>query len=136
VGAASAVVGAGALVLPGTGPAQARPPEPGPAPSIPLEDPVSVAPPPGDGATPAPDTSRIAEDGIRPLQYWLDEYGVREAWAESTGEGVRIAVIDTGVDGSHQDLEGAVVAGTDVSGGGSADGQEGLGTEPDRKSVV
>lgn len=136
VGAASAVVGAGALVLPGTGPAQARPPEPGPAPSIPLEDPVSVAPPPGDGATPAPDTSRIAEDGIRPLQYWLDEYGVREAWAESTGEGVRIAVIDTGVDGSHQDLEGAVVAGTDVSGGGSADGQEGLGTEPEHGTLV
>jgi membrane-anchored mycosin MYCP len=73
VGAASAVVGVGALALPGTGPALARPPEPGPAPSIPLEDPVSVAPAPSDGATPAPDTSRIAEDGIRPLQYWLDE---------------------------------------------------------------
>lgn len=117
-----------------TGPAHARPGAP--APSIPIEDPVTVAPVPGEGATPAPDTSRIAEDGIRPLQYWLDEYGVREAWKESTGEGVRIAVIDTGVDGSHQDLEGAVVGGTDVSGGGAPDGQEGLGTEPEHGTLV
>lgn len=112
------------------GSAHARPPAP--APSIPIEDPVTAAP----GESPAPDTSRIAEDGIRSLQYWLDEYGVREAWKESTGEGARIAVIDTGVDGAHQDLEGAVVGGTDVSGGGAADGQKGLGTEPEHGTLV
>ncbi|MGQ1798115.1 S8 family serine peptidase [Kocuria oceani] len=112
------------------GPAHARPPAP--APSIPIDNPVTAAP----GESPAPDTSRIAEDGIRSLQYWLDEYGVREAWEESTGEGARIAVIDTGVDGSHQDLEGAVVGGTDVSGAGAADGQKGLGTEPEHGTLV
>ena len=134
LGAASAVLGAAALAVPDT--AHARPGLPGPAPSIPVDDPVGVAPGPGEEASPAPDTSRIAEDGIRSLQYWLDEYGVREAWAESTGEGVRIAVIDTGVDGSHQDLEGAVVDGTDVSGGGAPDGQEGLGAEPEHGTLV
>ncbi|MFI7482843.1 S8 family peptidase [Kocuria sp. M1R5S2] len=130
--AASALVGASALVLPGTEPAHARPARP--APSIPIENPVTA--PPGDAATRAPDTSRIAEDGIRPLQYWLDEYGIRDAWKESTGKGVRIAVIDTGVDGSHQDLRGAVVGGTDVSGGGAANGQEGLGAEPEHGTLV
>ncbi|MFI7580321.1 S8 family serine peptidase [Kocuria kalidii] len=134
--AAVPVLAVSALLLPGGGPAHARPEIPGPAPSIPLDDPATVAPVPGDGATRAPDTSRIAADGIRPLQYWLDEYGVREAWEESTGEGVRIAVIDTGVDGSHQDLAGAVVGGTDVSGGGAPDGQEGLGTEPEHGTLV
>ncbi|GEO95949.1 S8 family serine peptidase [Kocuria turfanensis] len=128
--AVCAVAGTAAAGTAVAGPVHARPPAP--APSIPIEDPVSPAP----GETPAPDTSRIAEDGIRSLQYWLDEYGVREAWKESTGEGARIAVIDTGVDGSHQDLEGAVVGGTDVSGGGAADGQEGLGTEPEHGTLV
>lgn len=134
MGAASAVVGAAALVPPGVGTAHAR--LPAPAPGLTIEDPVSVARGPGDGATPAPDTSRTTGDGIRSMQYWLDEYGIRDAWKESTGEGVRIAVIDTGVDGSHQDLEGAVVGGTDVSGGGAPDGQKGLGAEPEHGTLV
>jgi len=135
LGAASVLVG-GALVLPGAEPAEARPAAPVPAPSVPVDDPVTVAPTPPDGATPAPDTSRIGADGIRAQQYWLDEYGIRDAWKQSTGKGVRIAVIDTGVDGAHQDLEGAVVGGTDVSGGGAADGQQGLGAEPEHGTLV
>lgn len=58
----------------------------------------------------------------RDYQFWLEDYGVEEAWETSRGEGVTVAVIDTGVEGSHPTLEGAVVGGTDVSGGGNSSG--------------
>ncbi|WP_300342300.1 S8 family serine peptidase [Nesterenkonia sp.] len=61
-------------------------------------------------------------DMWRDYQYWLEDYGVRDAWETTRGEGVTIAVIDTGVDASHPTLEGAVVGGTDVSGGGDSEG--------------
>lgn len=58
----------------------------------------------------------------RDSQFWLQDYGVEEAWETTQGEGVTVAVIDTGVDGSHPALEGVVVGGTDVSGGGDSSG--------------
>lgn len=67
-------------------------------------------------------------DYIRDAEYWLDQYGITEAWETTTGEGVTIAVIDTGVDGSHPDLKGAVVGGADFSGLGSSNGQKPVGT--------
>lgn len=82
------------------------------------------------GAVPA------AADDIRFDQYWLDEYGVTEAWAASQGEGVTVAVIDSGVDGSHPDLLGAVIDGTDVSGAGGPTGQLGLGEVPSHGTLV
>ena len=59
---------------------------------------------------------------IRDQQFWLEDYGVTEAWETTHGDGVTIAVIDTGVDADHPALEGAVVGGTDVSGGGDGSG--------------
>lgn len=58
----------------------------------------------------------------RDYQFWLEDYGVEEAWETTRGQGVTVAVIDTGVDGSHPALEGAVAGGTDVSGGGDSEG--------------
>lgn len=57
-------------------------------------------------------------DEWRDQQYWLEDYGITEAWETTRGEGMTIAVIDTGVDSSHPTLSGAVVGGTDVSGAG------------------
>lgn len=61
-------------------------------------------------------------DPVRDRQYWLNDYGFTRAWAISQGQGIKVAVIDTGIDASHPALEGVVVGGTDVSGLGSADG--------------
>ena len=50
------------------------------------------------------------------LQYALDKVGARQAQAIATGKGVRIAIIDTGIDTSHPDLAGAVTAEFDATG--------------------
>lgn len=60
--------------------------------------------------------------GTRGEEFWLEDYGITEAWETTQGEGVTIAVIDTGVDADHPALEGAMVGGTDVSGGGDGSG--------------
>lgn len=77
-----------------------------------------------------------AADNIRDLQYWLDEYGIRDAWSITRGQGVTIAIIDTGVDGGHEDLVGAVIGGTDVSGLGSPDGQTPVGPASEHGTMV
>ncbi len=77
-----------------------------------------------------------AADDIRSKEYWLKDYGITEAWKTSKGKGVKVAVIDSGVDGSHPDLKGAVIGGTDVSGVGAADGQQGIGKTPEHGTLV
>jgi len=67
-------------------------------------------------------------DNIRDGEYWLSQYGITDAWKTTKGKGITIAVIDTGVDGTHPDLEGAVSGGTDFSGIGASDGQQPVGT--------
>lgn len=77
-------------------------------------------------------------DSIRARQYWLTQYGITDLWEQATGAGVTVAVIDTGVDGRHQDLQGNVVAGYDASTGqsGPTRGWEGLGLEPEHGTLV
>ena len=66
-------------------------------------------------------------DSIRAGEYWLDQYGVREAWKTTRGAGQRIAIIDTGIGRGPTEFSGAVVGGTDVSGVGAADGRTPVG---------
>ena len=66
-------------------------------------------------------------DPVRDRQYWLNDYGFTKAWEQSQGAGIKVAVIDTGIDASHPALEGVVVGGTDVSGIGSPDGLTPIG---------
>jgi type VII secretion-associated serine protease mycosin len=75
-------------------------------------------------------------DDIRDREYWLNNYGITQAWNTTKGAGVTIAVIDTGVDGSHPDLTGTVVGGTDVSGVGAANGQKPISSEPEHGTMV
>lgn len=75
-------------------------------------------------------------DELREREYWLEDYGITEAWETTQGEGVRVAVIDSGVDGSHPDLDGVVVGGTDVSGAGQLDGQLGIGEVSEHGTLV
>lgn len=74
----------------------------------------------GAVAPPPPDPARQAE-------YWLDDYGIRTAWQTTRGAGTTIAVIDTGIGRGPAEFEGAVSAGADFSGAGSADGRTPVG---------
>jgi subtilisin family serine protease len=50
-------------------------------------------------------------DPLRPRQWGLDLLSTEAAWAIGTGRGAVVAVIDSGVDGSHPDLAAAMVPG-------------------------
>lgn len=109
-GVASIVV---AMVL--TGAATAPPVLTGTAPSAPAN------------ATPAPPVPEDPTDSVRASEYWLDQYGVREAWNTTRGAGQKIAIIDTGIGRGPVEFNGAIAAGTDVSGVGSSDGRTPVG---------
>ncbi|MCI9858075.1 S8 family serine peptidase [Microbacterium proteolyticum] len=93
----------------------------------------------GATATPVPPTSTAAPqlpagpvaedptDSVRAAEYWLDQYGVREAWKTTRGAGQKIAIIDTGIGRGPTEFSGAVIGGVDVSGVGSSDGRTPVG---------
>jgi membrane-anchored mycosin MYCP len=83
----------------------------------------------GAGVSPATAAEHAAagEDPVRAAEYWLEDYGITDAWRTTRGAGVRIAIIDTGVGRGPAELNGAVVGGTDVSGMGTDDGRTPVG---------
>ncbi|WP_329138782.1 type VII secretion-associated serine protease mycosin [Streptomyces sp. NBC_00670] len=54
-------------------------------------------------------------DSIRERQWHLDAMHADDMWKSTTGRGVTVAVIDSGVDDSLADLKGQVLDGTDFS---------------------
>ena len=55
--------------------------------------------------------SEARTPGVTPLQWWLRRERFPEAWDVTTGEGAIVAVIDSGIDGSHPDLASRVLFG-------------------------
>lgn len=67
--------------------------------------------------------------------WWLPLLGP-DAGTATGGQGVVVAVIDTGIDSSHPDLDGVVVGGADFSGVGTPDGQTPVGTSSFHGTMV
>ena len=94
-----------------------------PAAAAPTASPTPITLTPAEAAV-------LGKDDVRQHEYWLTDYRIVDAWKQSTGSGVTVAVIDTGVDGTHPDLVDNVLEGYDASGEGSPNGWQGLGVEP------
>ncbi|MGV9316523.1 S8 family serine peptidase [Streptomyces sp. NPDC003691] len=81
------------------------------------------------GSVPATASAAGAAEGL-PGQWYLKAMGAEDMWKSSTGKGVKVAVIDTGVNSSTPSLKGRVLEGFDASGapGEETDDYDGHGT--------
>ena len=61
-------------------------------------------------------TAGASNDTDFAKQWSLAKIHAPEAWAHSTGQGVRVGIVDTGVDLNHEDLVGRVVENTSCVG--------------------
>jgi type VII secretion-associated serine protease mycosin len=67
---------------------------------------------------------------VQSKQWYLDAMGAKEIWKITTGKGVKVAVIDSGVNSSTPSLKGQVLPGFDAteSAGEATDDYQGHGT--------
>jgi type VII secretion-associated serine protease mycosin len=61
-------------------------------------------------------------DGVRSTQWHLDFLSIAQAHQLTTGTGITIGLIDTGVDSTHPDLEGSILRGIVLDPSGQGDG--------------
>jgi len=67
-------------------------------------------------------------DGVRDAQQWvLDAVHAQAAWSVTKGQGVTVAVIDSGVNPDVSDLTGSVTSGPDLTGVGTPPSNPGWG---------
>ncbi|HEY7642139.1 MAG TPA: S8 family serine peptidase [Steroidobacteraceae bacterium] len=90
---------------------------------------VETAQPYQSFATLTSDAGALAgSDPYRPLQRNLDMMDVAGAHLWSRGEGVRVAIIDTGIDAGHPDLAGRIIKQENFVDGGKNTARERHGT--------
>src|SRR5438128_12270694 len=63
-----------------------------------------------------PGVASASHDESFTKQWALPQIGAPDAWAKTTGAGVRIGIVDTGVDLGHEDLAGRVAENTSCVG--------------------
>ena len=76
-----------------------------------ITDPLALPPDPND------------PNGPDPIQWGVYASGFPSVWNVTQGQGVRIAIVDSGVQADHPDLAGQVVAGKDFVTPGVTDGR-------------
>jgi subtilisin family serine protease len=77
--------------------------------------------------TDAPSAVAVPNDPGYNSQWWLDAVGARQSWAVATGQGISVAVIDSGVDLTHPDLVRSLRSDGYNFGDGNATPQDALG---------
>ncbi|MFF1395912.1 S8 family serine peptidase [Streptomyces sp. NPDC058287] len=73
--------------------------------------------------------SAVADD-VQSKQWYLDAMGAKDLWKVTTGKGITVAVIDSGVSSTSKSLNGRLLQGVDVtdSAGSATDDFDGHGT--------
>jgi serine protease len=69
---------------------------------------------PGAPVAAAPPTAPLVGDSVRQDETFLNVLDVPDAWTYANGAGITVAVIDSGVDANHPDLQGQVLPGLDL----------------------
>ncbi len=88
-----------------------------PAAAVPAAAVPAAAVPAAGSAVPVAAASAVAPGVGRYPEYWFPQWDVPRIWAGGArGQGVTVAVIDTGVQASVGELSGSVLSGTDLTG--------------------